>query len=69
MVDNRKRHPSSAARPRKRTLGVTVMVSEVERQAMRQAADQAELPLSMFLRLLVMAAIRRGETVSAAKAA
>jgi hypothetical protein len=66
---NRKRQPSSTARPRKRALGVTVMVSEAERQAMRQAADQAELPLSMFLRLLIMAAIRRGETVGAAKAA
>jgi hypothetical protein len=68
MADNRKRQPSSTARPRKRTLGVTVMVSEAERQAKRQAADQAELPLSMFLRLLIMAAIRRGETVGAAKA-
>jgi hypothetical protein len=36
---------------------------------MRQAADQAGLPLSMFLRLLVMSAIRRGETVGTAKAA
>jgi hypothetical protein len=66
MADNRKRQPSSAARPRKRTLGVTVMVSEAERQAMRQAADQAELPLSVFLRLLVMAAIRSGQTVGLA---
>ena len=36
---------------------------------MRDAADQAELPLSMFLRLLTMAAIRRGETISTAQAA
>jgi hypothetical protein len=65
---NRKRQPSSTSRPRKRPLGVTIMVSEEERQEMRDAADQAELPLSMFLRLLVMAAIRRGETISTAKA-
>ena len=67
-IRNRAR-PSAARRPRKRPVGVTVMVSEEERQEMRDAADQAELPLSMFLRLLVMAAIRRGETISAAKAA
>ena len=36
---------------------------------MRNTADQAELPLSVFLQLLVMGAIRRGETVGAAKAA
>jgi hypothetical protein len=36
---------------------------------MRAAADQAKLPLSMFLRLIVMKAIRRGETISVDKAA
>jgi hypothetical protein len=69
MANNRKRQPSSAPRPRKRPVGVTIMVSEEERQQMRDAADQAELPLSVFLRLLVMAALRRGETISTAKAA
>ena len=69
MANNRKRQPSSAPRPRKRPVGVTIMVSVEERQEMRDAADQAELPLSMFLRLLTMAAIRRGETISTAQAA
>jgi hypothetical protein len=63
MANNKKRQPSSAPRPRKRPVGVTIMVSEEERQEMRDAADQAELPLSMFLRLLTMAAIRRGVSV------
>jgi hypothetical protein len=69
MANNKKRQPSSAPRPRKRPVGVTIMVSEEERQEMRDAADQAELPLSMFLRLLTMAAIRRGETIATAQAA
>jgi hypothetical protein len=69
MANNKKRQPSSAPRPRKRPVGVTIMVSVEERQEMRDAADQAELPLSMFLRLLTMAAIRRGETISTAQAA
>jgi hypothetical protein len=64
-----KHQPSSTSRPRKRPVGVTIMVSEEERQEMRDAADQAELPLSMFLRLLTMAAIRRGETIATAQAA
>lgn len=36
---------------------------------MRAAANQAELPLSLFLRLLEMAAIRSVQTIKAAKAA
>ena len=37
--------------------------------AMDKSANQAQLPLSMFLRLLVMEATTRGERVGAAKAA
>jgi hypothetical protein len=65
----RRHQPSSTPRPRKRPVGVTIMVSEEERREMRDAADRAELPLSMFLRLLTMAAIRRGETIRTAQAA
>lgn len=59
------------AERRKRRSVVTLMLTAEERQEMRKAADAAGLPLSMFLRLLAMAAIRRGETVGAkaAKAA
>ena len=51
-------------RSRRRPSGITVMVSAEERQEMRRAADQAEMPLSMFVRMITLAAIRRGETLS-----
>ena len=40
-----------------------------ERQELQQAADAAGLSLSAFVRLLTIAAIRRGMTVTAGKAA
>ena len=54
----------------RRRAGVTVMLTEPERQELRKAADAAGLSLSVFVRLLTLAVIRRGETItSAAKAA
>jgi hypothetical protein len=46
-----------------------VMVSSEERHEFRKAADQAGLPLSMFIRMIALAAVRSGQTIKAAKAA
>jgi hypothetical protein len=56
-------------RSSKRPAGITVMVSAEERQEFRMAADQAGLPLSMFIRMIALAAVRSGQTIKAAKAA
>ena len=57
------------AKDRKRAALVTVMMSEQERRKVRKAADAAGPPLSTFVRLLLMAAIRSGQTIKAAKGA
>jgi hypothetical protein len=56
---------------RKRPFVIAVQVDERERQELRQAADQAGVPLSVFVRMIALAAVRRGELVinDAAKAA
>jgi hypothetical protein len=54
---------------RKRAAGVTVMMSDQERQEVRKAAETAGLSLSVFVRLITLAAIRSGQTISTAKAA
>lgn len=56
-------------RNKKRPKGLTLMLSEEERQALLKAADEAGLPLSVFIRLLAVNALKRGETVGTAKAA
>jgi hypothetical protein len=56
-------------RNRNRPSGVTVMLSEIEKKAVRKAADQAGLSLSVFIRLITMSAIQRGETITRSKAA
>jgi hypothetical protein len=56
-------------RSSKRPAGITVMVSSEERHEFRKAADQAGLPLSMFIRMIALAAVRSGQTIKAAKAA
>jgi hypothetical protein len=60
--------PSRIDDKRRRAV-VTLMFTESERQEVRRAAEKAGLPLSQFLRLLTMAALRRGETVGASRAA
>lgn len=56
-------------RNRKRPAGVTVMLTEQERKEVRKAADQAGLSLSVFIRLITMSALQRGETITRSKAA
>jgi hypothetical protein len=60
--------PAKVEDKRRRAV-VTLMLTAAERQEARRAAEKAGLPLSQFLRLLTMAAIRRGETVGTARAA
>jgi hypothetical protein len=57
------------AAKRKRPLVVAVQLDEREKAEMKGAADQAGLALSVFVRLITLAAIRSGQTISAAKAA
>jgi hypothetical protein len=49
---------------RKRGACVTLMLTVEEREQLRAAAKQADMPLSVFLRLLVMMALKRGETLA-----
>ena len=59
----------SKVKDRKRAAGITVMMSEQERQEVRKAAEAAGLSQSVFVRLITLAAIRSGQTISTAKAA
>jgi hypothetical protein len=57
------------ANVKKRTTGTTVMLSDQERKELRLAADQAGLPLSVFIRMVSVAAVRNGQTINVGKAA
>ena len=48
---------------RKRPVSLRVMVTAAERRELKLAAAKADVPLAMLMRTLVMAAVRRGETV------
>jgi hypothetical protein len=48
---------------RRRPFVIAVQVDERERQELRRAADQAGAPLSVFVRMISLAAVRRGEVV------
>ena len=50
-------------RNRKRRTGITVMLTEQERQELQKAADASGLALSVFIRVLAVTVLRRGETV------
>ena len=58
------------AAKRKRPNIVAVQLDDGEKGELRQAADQAGVPLSVFVRMIALAAVRRGELVinDAAKA-
>jgi hypothetical protein len=59
------------AAKRKRPNIVAVQLDDEEKGELRQAADQAGVPLSVFVRMIALAAVRRGELVinDAARAA
>jgi hypothetical protein len=62
--------PATKTPIRKRSVALRVMVTAAERREMKIAAAKADLPLAVFIRTLTLAAIKRGEAVSAdAKAA
>ena len=42
---------------------VTMMLTEDEREEMRRAAGAVAVPLATFARIMLLTAIRRGETV------
>lgn len=52
-----------ATQKRRRPETVKVMVSEMERAELQAAADRADMPLSTFMRALVLAAVRSGNSV------
>ena len=54
---------------KRRRAGITVTVTDEERAELRQAADKAGLALSIFVRVLLVNAVRRGDTVGTARAA
>ena len=50
---------------RKRFADIRVMTTPTERKELQKAADAAGLALSsVFIRLLALAAVRKGETIS-----
>jgi hypothetical protein len=53
-------------RQKKRTKGLTLTLSDKERQDFGKAADEAGLPLSVFIRLLAVNALKSGQTVGMA---
>lgn len=59
------------AAKRKRPNIVAVQLDDGEKRELREAADQAGVPPSVFVRMISLAAVRRGELVinDAAKAA
>jgi hypothetical protein len=53
-------------RPPKRPKGLTLALTDQERQDFGKAADEAGLPLSVFIRLLAVNALKSGQTVGMA---
>jgi uncharacterized protein (DUF1778 family) len=53
---------------RTRFADIRVMTTPTERKELQKAADAAGLALSTFVRVIAIAAVRRGETVIGAKA-
>jgi hypothetical protein len=51
---------------RKRPFIVAVQLDEREKRELKQAADQAGLALSVFVRMIALATVRRGEAAKAA---
>jgi hypothetical protein len=49
---------------RKPFADIRVMTTPTERKELQKAADAAGLALSVFIRLLALAAVRKGETIS-----
>jgi hypothetical protein len=54
------------AAQRKRPFVVAVQLDEREKRELKQAADQAGLALSVFVRMIALATVRRGEAAKAA---
>jgi hypothetical protein len=54
------------AAKRKRPEILALQLTKPEKDEFRRAAAKAGLPMSVFTRLLALAAIKRGETVKAA---
>jgi hypothetical protein len=54
------------AAKRKRPNIVAVQLDDGEKGELRQAADQAGVPLSVFVRMIALATVRRGEAAKAA---
>jgi hypothetical protein len=55
--------PARQKPTRKRPVSLRVMVTVAERRELKLAAAKADVPLATLMRTLVMAAVRRGETV------
>jgi hypothetical protein len=51
---------------RKRPFIVAVQLDEREKRELKQAADQTGLALSVFVRMIALATVRRGEAAKAA---
>jgi uncharacterized protein (DUF1778 family) len=56
------------AQKRKRFADIRVMTTPDERRELQRAADAAGLALSVFVRVIAIAAVRKGETITSAKA-
>ena len=54
---------------RKRGACITLMMTVEEREALRAAANRAEMPLATFIRTLAMMAVKRGETLAVVRTA
>jgi hypothetical protein len=54
---------------RRRTVPTTVLLTPDEREELKLAAKQSNLNVSTFLRMLLLTAIRRGDTLSVRTAA
>jgi hypothetical protein len=52
----------------KRRASVSLMLTNAERQEAKRAAERAGLPLSQFLRLITMSAIRSGQSINVGRA-
>jgi hypothetical protein len=53
---------------RKRAAALTVMLTDQERQQLNREAEKAGVAPSLFMRVMTFAAIKRGETLTSAKA-
>ena len=49
---------------RKRPVSLRVMVTEAERRELHKVADAAGLPISTFVRMMVLAAARQGLSIA-----